>query len=262
MPIDADIIDTYFTQGFACVPQVFTPAEMDQISAAFDRVYAHARRLLDDGLVAADQTFLKDGGSNFKYVPNAAGGFDVQFVSWCPGIEPVLDRYGEDARLLDIAAALLGAPEMDHLICQAHFKQPGSVVQFPWHQDATHRGMQAGRFEDINGKGSFVQMALALDDMTEDNGPLMFIPESWKLGHLPIKNNGYGEIEDGHFDPATAVTPMLKRGDVALFGPYTIHGSVPNRSPNARRVFINGFAYPGANKVVYDGRGAGRRVKR
>jgi hypothetical protein len=48
---------------------------------------------------------------------------------------------------------------------------------------------------------------------------------------------------------------------VLLFGPYTFHRSLPNRSTRPRRVFINGFAHPGANSRVYPGDGAGRTLR-
>jgi hypothetical protein len=46
-----------------------------------------------------------------------------------------------------------------------------------------------------------------------------------------------------------------------VFGPFTIHRSLPNRSSTPRRIFINGFASPGANSRVYPGEGAGRTVR-
>ena len=52
----------------------------------------------------------------------------------------------------------------------------------------------------------------------------------------------------------------MQPGDVAFFHPYSIHGSEPNISQGPRRVFINGFAYPGANQKKYPGHGAGRTV--
>jgi hypothetical protein len=50
----------------------------------------------------------------------------------------------------------------------------------------------------------------------------------------------------------------MAAGGVLLFGPYTFHRSLPNRSSRPRRVFINGYAAPGANRRVYPGEGAGR----
>jgi ectoine hydroxylase-related dioxygenase (phytanoyl-CoA dioxygenase family) len=69
-----------------------------------------------------------------------------------------------------------------------------------------------------------------------------------------------GELPEGA-DPGEAHAVTMAAGGVLLFGPYTFHRSRPNESDRARRVFINGFAYPGANARVYPGRGAGRLVK-
>src|SRR5690606_18116224 len=130
------------------------------------------------------------------------------------------------------------------LINQAHFKKPGTGVAFDWHQDSTHRGIDRGGFVDVNGRGSYVQIALALDDVTAESGPLSFIPGSHRAGHLGLTPADVGV----RFDPSTAVRPLLKRGDAVAFSPYVIHGSEPNRSTTPRRTFINGFAYPGANQ--------------
>jgi hypothetical protein len=57
-----------------------------------------------------------------------------------------------------------------------------------------------------------------------------------------------------------AVTIAAQPGDTLFFGPYTAHASSENRSGRYRRVLINGYAYPGANRRVYPGDGAGRRL--
>ena len=53
----------------------------------------------------------------------------------------------------------------------------------------------------------------------------------------------------------------MRAGSVLVFGPYAIHRSLPNRSGVPRRVFINGYAYPGANARVYPGEAAGRTLR-
>ena len=149
---------------------------------------------------------------------------------------------------------------MNQLINQAHFKIPGDNVAFPWHQDSENRGYGKPGWKDVNGRGSFVQQAIAIDDVTEENGPLKFIPGSCKLGHLGLLSRSKEERRT-LFNPDDAVTGIMKAGSVALFNPYVIHGSEPNRSQKPRRVFINGYAYPGANSRTYLGRGAGRLLK-
>jgi hypothetical protein len=56
------------------------------------------------------------------------------------------------------------------------------------------------------------------------------------------------------------ITITAKPGSLLLFGPYTIHGSTANCSDKPRRVLINGYAYPGANKRVYPGCDYGRII--
>ena len=78
------------------------------------------------------------------------------------------------------------------------------------------------------------------------------------LGRLPY--NEEDETISKYFNPNDAEPIMMKPGTVALFGPYTIHGSKPNLSDKPRRVFINGFAYPGANSRDYPGDGSGELI--
>ena len=101
-----------------------------------------------------------------------------------------------------------------------------------------------------------MQTLLALDDMTLENGPIMLIPGSHKSGRIDFESRPY-EIPSSE-KPVAAVVPA---GSALFFGPYTVHGSFPNHSKDARRVLINGFAYPGANSRVYPGEGSGRLLK-
>ena len=104
----------------------------------------------------------------------------IHRVVWCGAAEPILSRYGMDRRLLEMAGQLLGSSEMNQLINQAHFKLPGDGVEFPWHQDSTHRRFGGDGWQDLNGRGSYVQTVTAIDTVTHDNGPLEFIPGSWQ----------------------------------------------------------------------------------
>jgi ectoine hydroxylase-related dioxygenase (phytanoyl-CoA dioxygenase family) len=179
---------------------------------------------------------------------------------WCGAAEPILSDFGKDPRLLAMASQLLGSPEMNQLINQAHFKLPGDGVEFPWHQDSTHRRYGGGEWRDVNGRGSYVQTVAAIDDVTMENGPLQLIPGSCTRGHVEPVAGQAGTLPDT-LDPRTAISVTMTAGSVVLFGPYTFHRSQPNRSRRARRVFINGFAYPGANSRIYPGEGAGRLVR-
>jgi ectoine hydroxylase-related dioxygenase (phytanoyl-CoA dioxygenase family) len=247
-------VAAFFEVGFALQPHVFAADEIGEMRAAFERLERTAYRLKDTRMHRGSQ-FVLSGAANGSH-PNVR----IDRIVWCGAAEPVLSVFGEDRRLLAMASQLLGSREMNHLINQAHFKLPGDGVDFPWHQDSTHRRYGGDEWRDLNGRGSFVQALTAIDDVTIENGPLQVIPESCKLGHVVPPEGGVGWLPV-ELDPRTAVSVTMQAGSVLLFGPYTFHRSQPNCSARPRRVFINGFAYPGANSRVYPGVGAGRLVR-
>jgi ectoine hydroxylase-related dioxygenase (phytanoyl-CoA dioxygenase family) len=220
--------------------------------AAFERLREMACRLGESGMHRGSQ-FVLERGAGDRRDPAVR----IHRIVWCGAAEPLLSRYGMDPRLVAMAAQILGSNEMNQLINQAHFKEPGDGVEFPWHQDSTHRRFGQESWRDVNGRGSYVQTITAIDAMTEDNGPLHLIPGSCRLGHVVPDADGRLPAA---LDEGSAVAATMEEGSVLLFGPYTFHSSPPNRSARPRRVFINGFAYPGANSRTYPGEGAGRLV--
>ena len=245
-------VNAFLGEGFTVASNVFSLAEVQEMRQAFQRLEQVAYRLRKTRMFK---------GSWFVLDPLQTGstpGVRLHRIVWCGAAEPVLSRYGKDPRLVRMASQLLGSPQMHQLINQAHFKLPDDGVAFPWHQDSTHRRYGQGQWKDVNGRGSYVQTVVAIDDVTEENGPLTFIPGSCRQGHLNLRPDGF--LPDSLIS-SRAVTPTMTAGSVLLFGPYTIHCSKPNRSSRPRRVFINGYAYPGANTRLYPGRGAGRLVR-
>lgn len=252
-------IEEFNERGFFVIPNFWSPAEVAEMRAAFDRLYQDAQRIRTTQLHKGASFVLHDKGDRVS----------VARVVWAGAAEPVLLKYGADPRLLQVASELLGSREMDQLINQAHFKLPGDGVGFPWHQDIQHRDKKPGDWKDVNGRGSYVQTLTALDEMREDNGPVLFIPGSNKKGRLDFGGADYSsseyEEESGRkgdqIDTTKAVPVVGAAGSVIVFGPYSVHGSYPNESTSARFTFINGYAYPGANRRVYPGEGSGRRLR-
>ncbi len=235
-------IESFFSIGWLTLPGLFEAAEVARMERAFERLRRRAGRLPAPGY---------HRGSRFVIDYDGEGGaMRIHRVVWCGACEPLLAEYGADPRLIRPVAELLGSASMNHLINQAHFKMPGDGIEFPWHQDSTHRRYGQPVWTDVNGRGSYVQTVVAIDPMNERNGPLRFIPGSCRLGHVADP--------DFHVPEENAVTLTMEPGDVVLFGPYVFHSSQPNRSSKPRRALINGYAAAGANRRVYPGRGSGR----
>lgn len=237
-------VETFFDQGYLVIEGLFTHREIIDIRSGFDRILHCARRLTETTEI---------DGARFVVGRDEQGHPRVDRVVWCGAVAPELLRIGSDRRLVSLAAQLLGSRRVTQLINQAHFKLAGDGLEFPWHQDSAHRRYGGALWNDVNGRGSYVQTVLAVDPAYSDNGPLRLIPGSSRLGH---RVSGRGLPED--LQEADAVAPLLSAGSVVLFGPYTFHASAPNHSTQSRRVLINGYASPGANARQYPGCGLGR----
>ena len=248
-------VEEFFELGFVVQPHVFSAEDIERLRAAFERLRDIAYRLRETGDHAGARFVL--GVDHSAHGP----GIRIDRIVWCGAAEPVLSEYGRDLRLLRLAASLLGSTEMHQLINQAHFKYPGDGLEFPWHQDSTHRRYGGDEWRDVNGRGSYVQTVTALDEVCEDSGPLQFIPRSCALGHVEPPPGIEDWLPTDRLDPRSAVSINMSPGSVLLFGPYVFHRSRPNQSDRPRRLFINGFAYPGANSRIYPGKGAGRVVR-
>jgi hypothetical protein len=86
---------------------------------------------------------------------------------------------------------------------------------------------------------------IGLDDATEDNGCLWYVPGSHRWGLLPITGLA-GDMhavrkvltpeQQAAFDRQTPI--VLKRGQATFHHPLMMHGSYENRSPRQRRALV------------------------
>jgi ectoine hydroxylase-related dioxygenase (phytanoyl-CoA dioxygenase family) len=229
--------------GFAIVRGVVSRAEVSLIAEAFDRLEAIARGLQS----------TTDVQSARFVVTNSP--FRLHRVVWCGGADEALARYGADPRFLSLAGDALSSNTLVQLIQQAHFKLPGDSVAFGWHQDASNRRYGTDLWTDVDGHGSFVQLTLAVDPMGGANGGLRMLAGSHRRGFVADPTTGV--LPDSLVDESRAIDLQLEPGDVAIFGPFVIHGSGPNVSAGKRRLFLQGYALPGSNRRHYPGCGLG-----
>ena len=253
--LSVEEVADYFEVGWITRRGLFRADEVTRMRACFDALEQIARGLTETGV---------HHGSLFV-LGERDGARVIKRVVWAGACQPYLLEIGGDPRLVVPSAELLGSPEMDQLLSQAHFKRPGDGVVFDWHQDIQHRDKGGGTWTDVNGRGSFVQTLIVLDEMTPDNGPLLFVPGSPKWGRVDFGDHDYDaplqvRRRPPQFHEEDAVTITAEPGDTLFFGPYTAHASFENMSEQPRRVLINGYASPGANRRLYPGDGAGRRL--
>lgn len=164
---------------------------------------------------------------------------DLHFYSaaWCRAVTK--------PALAEAMADLLGSPNVELHHTTLHLKPPETGMPFPLHQDSPfYRHEQPG----------YVDAIVHLDDTTDDNGCLRFVPGSHRGGHLEHIEEVDGRQVSPHLPtdswPLDGTEPVpAKAGDVVAFSIYTVHGSRINRTPRWRRLVRVGYRDP-ANKQL------------
>ena len=253
--LHAQEIEDFFETGWITRKALFDLDEVDRMRTCFDDLERMAADLAATGLHSGSHFVL--GRKNGQQV--------IKRVVWAGRSQPYLLQVGADRRLTIPCSQLLRSTVLKQILSQAHFKRPHDGVIFGWHQDIQHRDKGPGTWDDVNGSGSFVQTLIALDEITPDSGPLMFVPGSSRWGRVDFGDHdydspGYIHRKPPQFREEDTITIMAGPGDTLFFGPYTAHASLENRSQHYRRVLINRYACPGANHRVYPGDGSCREL--
>ncbi|HEX8842037.1 MAG TPA: phytanoyl-CoA dioxygenase family protein [Sphingomicrobium sp.] len=234
--VQADLAH-YWRDGYAIVRGFFSAAEVAKISDALDQLYAEG--------VSHGQCFRH--GNLFYNVARESEGAEplVRMVQWPSYHQPVLNSVRLDTRFADLLAPLIGR-DLKQIINQVHWKVPGSLGDFAWHQDSRFRRPPSAY---RNLATAYVQTGLAIDPHNPESGCMRFIPRSHLRGDLNIDCAAHAlgtamtdePLERVGLSDEDAIDLILEPGDLALWSPYLVHGSGNNRSGHKRRLYINGY---------------------
>ena len=218
MQLTTEQLEDFDREGWLFLPAVFDRAETDLLLAEAHRVFAQDR---EEVVREKDQRTARTAFAAHTY----NDGFR------CLGRHP---------RLIDPVMQLLDGPVYMHqykVNAKAAFN--GDVWQ--WHQDY---GTWAR--DDRMPEARAMNIAVFLDDVTEFNGALMFIPRSHKAGVIEaghdlqttsyplwtIDNDTIARlVEEGGL-----VSPKGPAGAVVMFHSNLVHGSPSNMSPFDRTI--------------------------
>jgi len=226
----------YWRDGYAIVRGFFSRTEVAEISAALDRLY-------DEG-VAHGRCF-RHGNLFYNVAREGGGEAHVRMVQWPSYHQPLLNRVRLDPRFAELLESLIGQ-DLKQIINQVHWKAPGSLGDFAWHQDSRFRRPPIAY---RNLATAYVQTGLAIDPHTPESGCMRFIPRSHLRGDLGMDCSELvlgSAMKDSILDQVglsgdDAVDLVLEPGDLALWSSYLVHGSGKNTSGHKRRLYINGY---------------------
>jgi ectoine hydroxylase-related dioxygenase (phytanoyl-CoA dioxygenase family) len=233
---DESDAEHYWREGYAIIRGLFSRAEIDEIAAATDQLYAegleHARSFRHGNLFY-DVTAAPDGEPL------------VRMVQWPSYHQKILDGVRLDSRIAAVLAPLIGG-NLKQIINQVHWKAPSRLGHFAWHQDSKSR-RPASAFRNL--ATSYVQTGLAIDPHNPASGGMRFVPGSHLRGdlHMGCERHSLGvamtdsALEDVGLTAIDAIDLVLEPGDLALWSPYLVHASGTNSSVHKRRLYINGY---------------------
>ena len=226
--------------GYVVRERVFSPQETAQIAADCEHLMAE--------LVAMKRVAKpKVGGYVFEYRDELET--TVKWERDAPdqprGVEPfahlnpALNAWGHDPRLLDPCKEVCGADEVALFTEKLNLKRAGTGGYVQLHQDFPY-------WEFYGEHTSRVATALVqLDDFTIENGCLQVTPGSHLHGKHVQRADGTGldklEIDVNTYDMASLVPLPAPAGSVIFFGGFLIHASAPNRSDKDRRALLYSY---------------------
>jgi ectoine hydroxylase-related dioxygenase (phytanoyl-CoA dioxygenase family) len=237
--ITQEKINFYKENGFVQVDDVITPEELQEL-----RQYAGEAMGLSQGLSVKTD---KDGGAYSKVL-------NQKVNVWRD--HGGMAKYSFHPRLATMAMRLCEANGIrffhDHLL----WKMPGDSKPTPWHQDTVKWPM--------NETGA-MSIWIALDDVDERNGCMMFVPKSHEAGKLknislvdPIDIFEY--VKGTDIEKQQPVTVPLKAGSCTFHDGLTFHYAHSNVTDKPRRVLAiiymkDGTTYNGSSHLITNGQG-------
>jgi ectoine hydroxylase-related dioxygenase (phytanoyl-CoA dioxygenase family) len=226
----------YWRDGYAVVRSFFSSDEIAELREAVDQLYAEG--------IAHGRCF-RHGNLFYNVARDREGQPLTRMVQWPSYHQRVLNRIRLETRFAQLLEPLIGS-NLKQIINQIHWKAPGSLGDFAWHQDSRFR-RPASAYRNL--ATAYVQTGLAIDPHTPQSGCMRIIPRSHLRGDLHMDSSKLvlgTAMTDGALDAvglsaADAVDLELAPGDLALWSPYLVHGSGKNVSDHRRRLYINGY---------------------
>lgn len=239
MYLSDEQVASYLEQGYLLLPAVFARQDVELLRRTLSRLFQQD---------SEQRVMEKDGA-----VVRSVYGHHLS--------DEVCARLVRHPGLVEPARQILGAEVYVYQFkINAKVALKGDVWE--WHQDYAF-----WRNEDGLPRAEVVNVVLFVDDVTDINGPLIFLAGSHKEGLLETPADegvpaGYEDKPDWisnltadikysvdrdrlaalveRYPPAIPKGPA---GSLLLFHPNTIHGSAQNMSPHDRRIILASYSH-------------------
>jgi ectoine hydroxylase-related dioxygenase (phytanoyl-CoA dioxygenase family) len=234
MALSPEQLGFYAENGYVVVHEILPPDVLAAVREAISRAVGEAE-------------FGSKGAANALYEPGdnktAVAHAPLRKLNALVPNDPFFHSVAASPAILDVVTQLTGNPRRIMLYSDQVFLKPahcGSAK--PLHQDNS--------YFRVTPHSHGVTCWIAVDDATEENGCMRYIPGSHKLGLLPHKS-----LDPIHLTPEAAnlgreVPVPVPAGTAIFHHLLALHSSEANRSANSRRAWALHYANRDAESSV------------
>lgn len=213
-----DQIEAYHRNGYIGVEGVLSPAEVQELRDVTDGWIEKSRSVTEsDDVFDLEPTHSADE-PKLRRIKNPIE------------VDAVYRNTLRHEKILAIVSQLIG-PSLWTNGNKLNMKSGGGGSPVQWHQDWAWYPFT---------NDHLLAVGVCIDDMTEENGCLLGIPGTHKGPILDHHLNGQfaGAVTEKGFTDSGAQKIEVKAGGISIHHVRVLHGSLPNLSPNARRLLL------------------------
>ena len=226
--VTSEQVGHFREHGYVHLPGLLRPAEVDEIERIYNQFL---RREID----VPGKDFC-DMAGDYGREPDD---FSIINVMLPRRYYPAWQGNIYEQRAADVSRQLCGegmAIDYDQLLAKRPHRDD---AVFAWHQDMAY-------WPDTPDTRT-TTFWLAIDDSTEENGCMRFVPQTVTEPTLRPHVPQFGDRGESHalgtdlLESDEVITVPIKRGDVTVHNENVMHGSGGNRTNGFRRAYIIAF---------------------
>jgi ectoine hydroxylase-related dioxygenase (phytanoyl-CoA dioxygenase family) len=234
-------VASYHEKGYLVLPGFLSDSELAELRGVTDEMQRKA-----NGLTSSNEVYDID---EERSTPERAW---LRRIKAPDKHHPYYNQLTQHEAILGVLSQVLG-PNIRLYGTKLNMKDAGAGEAVEWHQDWAF-------FPHTN--DDLLNVGILIDEVDEDNGPLIVLPGSHKG---PIYDHSSGGHFAGAIDPEASGLDFSKgdaltgpAGTITLHHVRVVHGSAINRSSNPRRLLLHIYSAADAWPIVGCGVPGGR----
>ena len=214
-------LEQYRHDGFIFIENALTEIQLEALQSATRRLILESARVTS---------------SNDQYDLDAGHSADqprLTRIKLPHLLDPVFKEVLESEQIINLIKPLLKTEDIRLHTSKLNTKEPHGGQAVEWHQDWAF-------YPHTN--DDLLAIGILLEDVEDENGPLMAIPGTHRGPILDHSKDGIfcGAInpDDSLFEADKAISLKGRAGDLSIHHVRTLHGSAPNHSERARKILF------------------------